>query len=118
VHPITRADLGEQEVEDSATVAARVASARDAQRTRLAATPWSVNAEVKGPYLRHGPLRLPRRTTRTLDEAMDRHALTLRGYDRCLRVAWTVADLAGRDQPDAGDTEFALTLRTESGVAA
>jgi magnesium chelatase family protein len=118
VHPITRLDLGEPAGEDSAAVAARVLAARQAQAERLARTPWSVNSEVPGRYLRDGPLRLPKRVTVGLDDAMDRHQLTLRGYDRCLRVAWTVADRAGRQMPVAGDAEFALTLRTQSGVAA
>ena len=38
--------------------------------------------------------------------------LSARGLDRVLRVAWTVADLRGHDQPDAGDVEAALQLRT------
>ena len=37
--------------------------------------------------------------------------LTARGVDRVLRVAWTLADLAGRDQPDAGDVRVALDCR-------
>ncbi len=118
VHPVTRVDLGEAPGEDSARVAARVGAARQAQAERLARTPWTVNSEVPGAYLRDGPLRLPKRVTLGLDKAMDRHELTLRGYDRCLRVAWTVADRAGRQMPAAGDAEFALTLRTQSGVAA
>ncbi|MGW3388788.1 magnesium chelatase subunit ChlI family protein, partial [Streptomyces cinereoruber] len=35
--------------------------------------------------------------------------------DRVLRVAWTVADLAGHDRPDHQDVALALEMRT--GVA-
>ncbi|HEY3199553.1 MAG TPA: hypothetical protein VGK55_03335, partial [Actinomycetes bacterium] len=35
-----------------------------------------------------------------------------RGLDRVLRVAWTLADLAGRDRPNRGDTSTALALRS------
>lgn len=38
--------------------------------------------------------------------------LTARGLDRVLRVAWTVADLAGRGRPSALDVAVALELRT------
>jgi len=49
---------------------------------------------------------------------MDRGELTLRGYDRCVRVAWTLADLAGADRPGAEHLWQALALRTSSEVAA
>ena len=39
-------------------------------------------------------------TTRILDHALERGVLTARGYDRVLRLAWTLADLAGRDLPE------------------
>ncbi|MGB3860026.1 MAG: YifB family Mg chelatase-like AAA ATPase [Ornithinimicrobium sp.] len=116
--PISRGDLGGEAAEGSAVVAERVAQARLHQRARLIDTPWQVNAQVSGAHLRDGSLRLPRTVTRDLDRAMDTGALTLRGYDRCLRVAWTVADLAGRERPSRADTAFALTLRAPVGVAA
>ena len=50
-----------------------------------------------------------------MDEAernLERGLLTARGLDRVLRVAWTVADLAGHDRPDATDVALALQLRT------
>lgn len=43
---------------------------------------------------------------------MERGLLTARGLDRVLRVAWTIADLAGDDRPDAGHVALALELRT------
>ena len=116
--PLTRADLGDSAGESSADVAARVAGARERQRRRLRATPWAVNADVPGAHLREGALRLSAEVTRDLDRAMDTGTLTLRGYDRCLRVAWTLADLAGRDRPLRADASFALTLRAPSGMAA
>ncbi len=116
--PVSRTDLFGSEPEGSRPVAERVCAARDRQRMRLKQTPWTVNSEVPGGFLRDGPLRLPRSSTRDLDRAMDTGVLTLRGYDRCLRVAWTIADLAARDQPSRSDAACALTLRTGSGVAA
>jgi magnesium chelatase family protein len=42
---------------------------------------------------------------------VDRGTLSARGYDRVLRIAWTVADLDGRSHPDAGDVAEALSMR-------
>jgi len=108
----TRAELREDSayVEDTATVAARVVAARERMAARLAATPWRANAEVPGHVLRrHWPL--PWRVVAAAEQELDRGGLTARGVDRVLRVAWTLCDLAGREQPDAGDVQVALQFR-------
>jgi magnesium chelatase family protein len=97
--------------EPSTVVAARVARARESAAARWAADGWRVNAEVPGPVLRRSPWRLPPRATAVLHGALDRGALSARGYDRCLRLAWTVADLDGRDRPSEGDVCEAYQLR-------
>ena len=48
---------------------------------------------------------------------LDRGTLSLRGVDRVLRVAWTVADLAGRAAPGRADVGHALLLRTRGNGA-
>jgi magnesium chelatase family protein len=53
-----------------------------------------------------------------LERALERGILTLRGYDRVLKIAWTVTDLSGGGTPNRGDVGLALTLRTQSAVAA
>ncbi|MGB7449261.1 MAG: YifB family Mg chelatase-like AAA ATPase [Ornithinimicrobium sp.] len=116
--PVTRAELGEADAEHSAAVGRRVSAARERQRCRLQSTPWTVNADVPGRFLREGALRLPGGVTRDLDRSMDTGRLTLRGYDRCLRVAWTLADLGQRDRPTRSDASFALSLRAPTGMAA
>lgn len=95
----------------SAAVAARVAAARARQRARLAGTPWRLNAEVPGTWLRERS-GLVAGATAELDRALDRGALSLRGVDRVLRVAWTLADLDGRRAPATDDVGLALALRT------
>jgi len=97
--------------ESTAVVAARVRAARHAQRERLRGTPWRTNAEVPGRWLRErlGP---DRALSVDLERAIDRGALSLRGVDRVLRVAWTLADLAGRPAPGRDDVGQALALRT------
>ena len=71
-----------------------------------------------GRALRRGRWRLPRAVTVDLDRALDRGQLSLRGYDRVLRLGWTVADLAGHTTPDRCDLGLALTLRNQGPVAA
>lgn len=95
----------------SAAARERVLDARERALRRLAGTPWTANSAVDGTWLRSGPLRVAPEHTRPLDEALHRGVLTLRGYDRVLRVAWTLADLAGRERPDAADIGGALFLK-------
>jgi magnesium chelatase family protein len=97
-------------VEGTAVVAARVAAARERMAARLAGTPWRVNAEVPGHALRRR-WRLPWEVVAEAERLLDLGQLTARGVDRVIRVAWTLADLAGRDRPDAGDVRVALDCR-------
>ncbi len=96
----------------SADVAARVRSARDRQGARLRGTPWRVNAEVPGPWVRERTTAGGPGLTAELDRAMERGALSLRGMDRVLRLAWTLADLGGREHPTRDDVGVALGLRS------
>lgn len=95
----------------SAQLRERVRLAREHAAQRLAATPWTFNAEVSGEWLRSEALRLPSVTTTVIDRALARGALTLRGYDRILRIAWTIADLAGESMPGRSELAQALALR-------
>jgi magnesium chelatase family protein len=96
--------------EPSKVVAERVAEARDRQRHRLAETPWRLNGDVPGPVLRRD-LRPPAGSLGPLHEALRKGLLTARGADRVLRVAWTLADLAGRDRPSLADVGEAVGHR-------
>ncbi|MBW0118702.1 YifB family Mg chelatase-like AAA ATPase [Pseudonocardia abyssalis] len=96
--------------EDTATVGARVRAARAAAAERWAAHGWRTNAEVPGPELR-SRFGLPRATTRPLEAGMRSGALTARGADRALRVAWTLADLSGSARPQPDHVEAALYFR-------
>jgi magnesium chelatase family protein len=103
--------------ETTAVVGSRVAEARAAQRERLMPLGRSVNGEVSGPDLR-GALALAPAARQDLDRALDRGQLTVRGYDRVLRLAWTEADLDGRAVPSRDHVGRALLLRTRGRVAA
>jgi len=95
---------------------ARVVAARARAAERLAGTPWRTNAQVPGTWLREGPRRLAGAARRSLDSALERGLVTLRAYDRVTRVAWTIADLEERDEPNASDVGRALFLK--KGVSA
>lgn len=96
--------------EPSALVAERVAKARAAAADRLAATEWHINAEVPGAYLRT-QLPLGRSVLKPATRALEHGVISVRGFDRVLRVAWTVADLAGRSSPDYYDVAEAVGFR-------
>ncbi len=108
--------VGGQPTETSATVAHRVAQARKAQRERLRRWNYATNSEVQGRVLR-GDLGLPRTVTASLDQALDRNLVSARGWDRVLRVAWTISDLAGRSRPEADDVVTALGFRLQERAA-
>jgi magnesium chelatase family protein len=121
VPPVRRAAFGDESGEPSSLVAARVAAAREVQRERwrtAGGRGWSVNGLVPGHVLRRPPFRLPGQVTADLDRSLDTGRITLRGYDRVLRVAWSAADLAGRTCPSRGDVATGLLLRSGDPVAA
>jgi magnesium chelatase family protein len=109
--PVTRAELlsDRRLTEPSATVALRVEAARDRAAARLKDTPWRLNAEVPGSELRRSYRPAPGALA-PLEQAMDQGRISARGVDRVLRVAWTLADLAGVDRPGIAQTSCALGL--------
>jgi magnesium chelatase family protein len=113
VKPLSRSELAGQhgQPETTATVAERVLAARERAAARYADTPWSANSDVPGHELRTRWPAEPGALSRAEDD-MEQGLLTARGMDRVLRVAWTVADLAGHDRPTTDDVDWALELRT------
>lgn len=112
---ITAAGLrlaAEQPGMSSAEARARVVAARDVACDRLRGTPWRTNAEMPGPWMR-GPGRLHPggRASAAADRALELGGLTMRGYDRVLKTAWTLADLDGSTVPTRDHVGRALFLR-------
>lgn len=101
--------------ESTAEVRARVGAARERAMARWRTHGWLTNCEVPGPVLRRD-FALPTKATMLLDKALSIGAVTARGADRCLRVAWTLSDLAGRDLPDADDVAAALEFRDRRAI--
>src|SRR5690606_5544900 len=111
--PLSSAQLFDEEDtgEASAVVAERVMKARAAAAARWAAHGWRTNAEVPGAVLRSPQWRLPATALAGLRRDLDAGLLSARGYDRVLRLAWTVSDLDGRQRPTAEDAYEARNLR-------
>jgi magnesium chelatase family protein len=112
--PVTRAAWfdGLAPPEPTTVVAARVASARAAAEERLRPVGLTVNAQVPGRLLRER-WAIPRAALALAERALERGALSVRGFDRVMRVAWTCADLAGRAVPGADDVAEALGMRLQ-----
>ncbi|MEV0756086.1 YifB family Mg chelatase-like AAA ATPase [Streptosporangium sp. NPDC050280] len=96
-------------IESSRVVAERVLLARERAAKRFANTPWRCNAEVPARAL-HTEYRPPAVAMSPLLGHLDSGRLSARGLDRILRVAWTLADLAGKDRPELHETQSALGL--------
>ncbi|NUS74084.1 MAG: YifB family Mg chelatase-like AAA ATPase [Corynebacteriales bacterium] len=109
--PVSAASLYDQNGrETTAQVAARVEQARSAAAARWAKKTWDVNARVSAHALR-ADFRLPMKVSSELDRALEQGLVSARGYDRVLRVAWTLADLSGRSMPVREDIALALAMR-------
>ena len=95
--------------ESSRTVATRVIQARDRAARRLRGTPWRLNAEVPGSELRRTWPPAPG-SLAAVERSLDRGQISARGVVKVVRVAWTLADLAGRPRPTRDDCDAALGL--------
>jgi magnesium chelatase family protein len=94
--------------EPSSAIATRVANARSVIRSQLAGTGWTSMIEVPTEeLLKRWPLSTP--TWRELDLACRNDSL--RGRDRVVRVAWTLAALGDRGEPNPADIATAVRMR-------
>ncbi len=98
------------EGETSETVAKRVLKAVDIQRARYQGLPISRNAEADGPLLEN-VAALDASGQACLIKAAEQMNLSARGYHRILRVARTIADLAGEEKITVSHISEALSLR-------
>lgn len=83
--------------ESSAEIRKRVNAARAVQQRRFGPNGPSCNARMGQVELRRY-CALDEACTALMKQAYERMALTARGYDRLLRVARTIADLAGEEE--------------------
>ena len=107
VQPASAAELARAPVgEASSVVAARIAHARSTQRARYGEDGAASNAEADAAAIILAP-----DAQDLAERAMDRLRLSPRGYTRTLRVARTIADLAGQDAVRRQDVAEALAFR-------
>ncbi len=103
--------------ESSATVRERVIAARQVASKRFADFPWTTNSEISPASLRAD--FCPEPAGNDLLNTYVRRSGGLRGSHRALRVAWSLADLAGHRRPTKDDVALALHLRNcETAMAA
>ena len=111
LEPVGRTELLNDRnfAESSRAVALRVLQARERAAHRLRGTPWRLNAEVPGSELRRTWPPAPG-SLRVVERSLERGQISARGVVKVIRVAWTVADLAGRPRPTRDDCAMALGL--------
>ena len=102
--------IGRASSESSAVAARRVAAARERSATRLAGTPWRLNVEIPGPELRRA-FPPAAGALKPLERAVELGRVSTRGADHIVRVAWSLADLAARNQPGPDEIQLAMELR-------
>ncbi len=112
VPPISRIIVDREAMEPRATSAEirrRVIRARQIARERFRAHGWNFNAQASGTWLRE---HMSASTLEPINHALETHRLSLRGADRAMRLAWTLADLAGVTSPGRDEINQGIALRT------
>jgi magnesium chelatase family protein len=89
--------------------AERVAAARDRTHLRLRDTPWTLNADIPGAELRRSYPPSPEALA-PVTRAVDLGEISVRAANQVVRVAWTLADLAGIDRPGPQECGQALAF--------
>ena len=114
LQPATQAQIAisrsEGSLRTSSELKLKVIEARAAAADRLSNTQWQLNSRVSGPYLRRNFMP-PSNAMLGLNRALDKGLISMRAYDRCLRLAWSIADLAGHATPTKEDLAQAIYFR-------
>ncbi|MGE5552354.1 MAG: YifB family Mg chelatase-like AAA ATPase [Betaproteobacteria bacterium] len=109
--------VGAERGESSATVRERVKRARARQAERLGGAAGRTNAALLPSELQRWASLRPQAQA-VLNRAVDHYRLSARGYYRTLRVARTIADLAGEEEIGPEHAGEALEYRVERVVGA
>lgn len=112
LHRLSRAQLASPSIgEPSRLVAERVYGAQERMVRRLESSGWTKNSETSPAWLRDNTV-LPDRADDLINNALVTGQLSMRSVAKILRVAWTLADLAGRESPAEEDIHEAFALRS------
>jgi magnesium chelatase family protein len=110
VPPVTSLPvISSEPTESSVDIRARVVAARAIAQERFAEFGWRSNAQADGDWLRRNTNSA---ALAPISQALSTQRLSLRGADRTLRLAWTIADLAGRTSPELSDVAEGISMRT------
>ncbi|MBP2653146.1 MAG: comM [Firmicutes bacterium] len=96
--------------ETSAVVRQRVEAARERQRERLRKYGLFANSQMSHRHVKNTCL-MTDEAQLLLEQAFEKMNLSARGYDRVLKVARSIADLAGEDRISASAIAEAIHLR-------
>ena len=99
------------DAEPSAEIRKRVNSARNIQRRRFGKNSTECNAQM-GPQELKEHCALDKSGRDIMELAYSKMGLTARSYDRILRVARTIADLAGEEKISPHHLAEAIQYRT------
>lgn len=103
--------LGDYLGESSEQVQKRILAARKKQQNRFEDLGIHCNAQLRPNQLRTA-CQLDNLSNQLMQQAVQRLNLSARGYDRVLKVARTIADLAASEKIESSHLAEALQFRT------
>ena len=96
--------------ESSHAIRLRVIVARQTAQERFHEFGWVCNAQATGTWLR---ANTSTKAIELVNHALASERLSLRGADRAMRLAWTLADLSGKTSPGPEEMMQGISMRTK-----